>query len=367
MKTLKELPSIIVPTVKVVSAGCNLRCHYCYYNDFDQADMKLMNFSTLENLIRKTFEFIKKDKMAFVWHGGEPMLAGIPFYERVLEIENKFKGEITIRNDIQTNATLINKEWADFFAENNFSVGVSIDGPKHIHDAYRVYKSGEGSFKSVMRGLQNLHDVDIYPGIIALITKESLSYPQEIFDFFVSNNIRNIHLKPCYELNPRTGELTKFSVTPEEYGNFMVEIMEVWFLKDDPKIRLRDPAEIMKGMLGGKPSLCAVSGQCNLFFTIEHNGLVTGCDSFPIRKYQYGNINTDDWSDILSSETYSEFLSDFRENEKRCLNCKWFSVCHGCCIRYSYSALDDSWHHNKLCEAKKIIFEYLDKKIKALA
>jgi len=358
---------LVIPTIKVISSGCNLRCKYCYYhNYYDQSNRLIMSDETLENLIKKTIDFVDKDSVDFIWHGGEPLLAGIPFYKRVIEIQKHIKTEKKIVNKIQTNATLITKKWADFFARQNFSVGVSIDGPKDIHDKCRVSSSNKGSYDHVKRGISLLQSVGIYPTALAMITSYSLGRVEDIFNYFV-DNLGSFHLKPCYELDHISGKLAEFSVDPEEYVDFMIEVFDLWFEKDDPKIKVRSLSQIICAMVKrDNVSLCEFSGECPLFCTVESDGSVGPCDSFPIRKYYYGNINEINWHDILNSEGYNNFVADLEKNREECKLCKWYYVCNGGCAQYSYSIITDSWHKNKFCEAKKRLFEHISSRVMPL-
>jgi len=355
-----------VPTIKVVSSACNLRCCYCYYHKEDQVKISKINLKTLENIINKTVFFVNGQKIKFVWHGGEPLLAGIDLFKEILRIEKNIGASKKITNCVQTNATLITTKWANFFSENSFSVGISLDGPEYIHDAYRVFKNGDGSHKAVLMGLKNLQNAGIYPAAIGMITKKSLPHAKEIFDFFLDKKIKTFHLKPCYEIDPLTNQLADFSVTPLEYSDFMMDILDIWFKRNDPSICIRNLEQILKAQLGGTPNLCEVSGDCWLFPTVEFDGSVSACDSFPVRKYYFGNINRDSWENLLQSANSQMFLEDFTHNLTRCADCKWISICHGCCLRYAYSLENNTWHHNIFCEAKKRLFNYIETKIKAV-
>ncbi len=354
---------MIIPTIKVVSAFCNLRCSYCYYNQTDQSRRIIIRPDVLENLILKTIGFVSGNVVSFVWHGGEPLAAGIDLYEKILNIERASKSSKEISNQIQTNATLITQEWAGFLAENKFKVGISVDGPKGIHDANRVFASGRGSHDSVMRGLKNLNGAGIMPGAIALVTRSSLGREQEILSFFSDSGIKRFLLKPCFEINPATGRLSNFSVTPDEFVDFMTNIFEFWIRKDDPSIEIRNLSQPMLGMLGGRPSLCEFSGRCDLFPTIEYDGAVSACDSFPLRKYYFGNINEKSWDDLLSSAGANAFGADMRRNKEQCGGCRWLNICNGGCPRYSFSLEEDSWHKNVFCSSKLRLFDYIEKRI----
>ena len=354
-----EIPQDVrkmVPTVKVVSSGCNMRCLYCYYHREDQGKIRIMSQEVLKKLIAKTLAFSDLDPVQFIWHGGEPMLAGMDFYKRALSIEEELQGSKKIENHIQTNATLISKEWAKFFAQNNFEVGISIDGPEQIHNSCRVLSNGKGSFKLVMLGLERLHNVGLQPSAIALVTNASLGQERKIFDFFANAEIKRFLLKPCYELSP-TGEPTEFSVSSQEFSRFMINMLEVWLEKDDPSISIRNLEQMMVGLVGGKPSLCEFSGKCWLFPNVGFDGSVGPCDSLSRYNYRFGNIVDSTWEKLFQSKGFFQFLSDINKNKSLCGDCEWLENCNGGCPHYSFSQKRNNWHRNIFCKAKKKLFQ----------
>jgi uncharacterized protein len=357
METPQDIGNMI-PTVKVVSSGCNMRCLYCYYHQENQGKIKVISDEVLKNLIAKTLAFSELDPVQFTWHGGEPMLAGISLYERILLIEDELRGDKKIENHIQTNATLISKKWAKFFAQNDFKVGVSVDGPEQVHDHCRLLENGRGSFNLVMRGLENLRAVGIQPGAIALVTKASLGREKEIFDFFVNAEIKRFLLKPCFELSP-SGEPTEFSVSSEEFSGFMVNILEIWLERDDPSISVRNLEQMMVGVVGGKPSLCEFSGHCWLCPKVEFDGSVGPCDSLSRQNYKFGNISDSTWEELFQSEGFFQFLSGLEESESTCGDCEWLKNCHNRCSRYCSPDGNGTWSRNIFCGAKKEIFQKL--------
>lgn len=356
----------MVPTIKVVSSRCNLRCRYCYYHNRNQSIVSLVSKETLINLIKKTLEYVEKKPVVFVWHGGEPLLAGRELYEEILRIQEQCVGNRVVENHIQTNLTLIDDELAEFFYRNEFKVGTSIDGPKSIHDSCRIFPNDSGSFQRVMEGLESLKRAGHKPGTISLITRASLGKEKEIFHFMKNLGLKGFLPKPCYEIDPQTGKLTEFSVTPQEYANFMIKLFDLWVEDNDPGFTVKNLGQIMIALVGGQPSLCEHSGKCWLFPTIEYDGSVGACDSFPLRQYPYGNINEQSWEDLFSSVGFSKFISDIETNEKRCGDCHWLNLCHGCCLRYSFSAETKEWFLNAFCEAKKEIFSHIQRTIERI-
>lgn len=358
---------MLIPTIKVVSSNCNLACKYCYYEGKRKSKKLIMGENTLKSIIKNFLAYnTEENNVHFVWHGGEPLLGGIEFYKQVIEFQKKFNlNNKKIKNGIQTNATLINENWASFLKENNFSVGVSIDGPLDIHDDNRRTKNNKGSFKNTLNGIKILQKFQIYPNAIAVITRKALNEAENIFNFFINNSINNFHPKPCYELD-KNGDLTPFSITPDEFTDFLIELFELWMKKDDHDVIIRNLYNVMLGLLGGHPKLCEFDGRCQLFITIEHDGAISACDSFPIKKYYIGNINNNSLEEILNSAGYKIFTEDICKNKLECINCEWWNICHGGCLRYSYSELKNKWNKNIFCESKKKLFSYVNKRIKEI-
>ncbi|OGM95000.1 hypothetical protein A2524_02825 [Candidatus Wolfebacteria bacterium RIFOXYD12_FULL_48_21] len=325
-----------------------------------------MSTKTVTNLIKKTIEFVQDDYVHFTWHGGEPLLAGMNFYEHILRIQELYGKKKTIINGIQTNATLVSDRWASFFKKHDFRVGVSIDGPPMIQNAHRVLPSQGGSSRLVQQGLRALQRHDIYPPAIAVVTRESLGNARKIFQYFLRNHVRSIHIKECYEIDPSTGRPTALSVMPDEFTAFLIEIFDMWFDLDDPSISIRNLEQLVRGLVGGEPSLCEATGKCWLFPVVEADGTVGACDSFPIRDYHFGNINEMSWGDLFASAGNIRFSENIRQNEDRCRSCEWFSICHGCCLRHAHSPVTHEWHHNLFCTSKKRLFGHIKARIDAI-
>lgn len=358
---------MFVPTIKVVSSFCNLDCIYCYYKNKHIQIRNVMSMGVLESFVKKFLSFEKeKRNINFVWHGGEPLTAGISFYEKVLFFQKKFNVyEKNIRNSIQTNGTLINNNWANFLVKNNFSVGLSIDGPENIHNLNRPKRRGFKSFHIAIKGLKKLQERGKYPNIILVVTKNSLGKEEEIFRFFIENGVNNFHPKECYETDTN-GQLLSFSITPDEYTEFMKKMFDLWIETDNPNIRIRNLHQIVKGVLGGVPSLCEFSGHCISFLTVEYDGSIGACDSFPIRKYHIGNIKDIGIKDIFKTEGYKNLIRDIQKSRKDCFECSWFKICNGGCLRHSYDCVKDAWVKNRFCESKKALFSYIKKRMEEI-
>jgi len=356
----KEDEMQIIPIIKVTGTFCNLRCRYCYYHQENQGRKTIMTFETLERIIQEMLNNSTKT-VHFIWHGGEPLLVGLNFYKQLLRFQKKHQKGHSIVNKIQTNATLLTSQWVDFLEENSFNIGVSCDGPKEFHDAYRLSGNNGGSFDNVMRGIKLLQRKNVYPHAITVITKDKINHAKKIYDFFFNNNI-SFDPKPCYEVDSLTKKIADFSVTPNEYAEFMVEMFNFWIKTDNPKFKIRNLENILIGLLGGRPYLCEFNGECKKFLTININGDVGPCDSFPL-KIKFGNLLQESWPSILSGEGYAKYLDCINKARENCKKCEWSAVCKGGCLRYSYDSVKSRWTKNIFCQMKKRLFNHITKSL----
>jgi len=228
VESYTDTPISLSPVIKAVSGGCNLRCNYCFYSG-NQPEIKRMSVDTLEALTKHLLESPSKH-FNFIWHGGEPMLLGIEFYEKALEAQTRYKrSDQDIRNSLQTNATLINQGWVDFFKRNSFGVGVSIDGPAELHDLVRVQTDGRGSYDQVVSGINQLKAANISFGGIAVVNRITVNHPETMFAFIKDGGIP-MALNRCNANTDDPEEVRKLAVGPAEYNAFLLKIFDLWIL-----------------------------------------------------------------------------------------------------------------------------------------
>lgn len=240
-----KIPPITAPLttvlLKTVSEACNLACDYCYYSNCENKnDIKTFDLEVLEKFIKEYAEY-SNGIMTMTWQGGEPLLAGLSFFEKVIELQVKYakKGSI-ISNSLQTNATLITKEWAQFFKKYNFLIGVSLDGPKEIHDKRRPNRGGKGSFYQVMRGIQNLHAAGVDYNILTVVHEDNVSKGKEMMQFFQKEGLRYLQFIPCMDFRSQNIHTPgRFLITPKEYGQFLCDVFDVWFNDANPDTSIR--------------------------------------------------------------------------------------------------------------------------------
>jgi uncharacterized protein len=318
--------------IKVISA-CNLACRYC---DADIYSNHRMSLDTVSQIITKALDYA--DYVEFIWHGGEPLLMGIQFYEKVVELQKRYRrDDQTIKNILQTNGTLISQEWVDFFKANDFHIGVTLDGPPEVHNANRIFKSGQGSFEQVMRGIRLLRENGVKFGVLAIITKETVRIGAKRFlDFFIENGIFNIGIlrqRPALNIG-RTDALPR-----EEFEKFAIELFDYWYSLDDPKIRIREFDAILGRILGARGGVCIFSGDCvGKYLGITPVGDVYHCDEFMFdERYKLGNIREQTFKEILNPMNPKLIRTRLEDLEtKKSINCKYSKICNYGCPKDRY-------------------------------
>jgi uncharacterized protein len=319
-----------------LSGICNLSCKYCYYFETDRSPKALMDINLTKKLIKQSSEMYSD--VHFIWHGGEPLLIGIDAFQEILGFQKEIQKQkqVVFSNSIQTNGTLINKKWVDLFISNKIGVGVSLDGPERINDAYRTNQNGDPSFNSVINGIHLLQEGKVDFSVLAVITDKSINYEQEIFNFFISNSIFNFDFLPCFEIDNATGSPYPFSLKSGDFSNFMNQIFDIWFKYDNPDIKIRFLEQIIIAILGGRPTLCKLSGLCDNYITLEHNGVVGPCDNlFDLKKSGFGNLFSKNLEEILNSSERISFRDKLNAQKGICIKCNDYQICKGGCSRYS--------------------------------
>jgi uncharacterized protein len=290
-----------------------------------------MSLDTVSQIVKKALDYA--DYVEFIWHGGEPLLMGIQFYEKVVELQKRYRREgQTIVNTLQTNGTLISQEWVDFFKANDFKVGVSLDGPPEVHNANRIFRNGQGSFEQVMRGIRLLKENGVKFGVLAVITKETVRLGAKRFlDFFIENGIFNIGIlpqRPALNIG-RTDALPR-----EEFEKFAIELFDYWYSLDDPRIRIREFDAILSRILGARSRVCIFSGDCvGRFLGITPDGDVYHCDEFMFdERYKLGNVREQTFEEMLNPKNPKliRIRLEF-EGTKKSISCKYSKICnYGC-------------------------------------
>lgn len=336
--------------LKPAGAHCNLACKYCYYLEknklYPTAQRHLMSDEMLEQFTREYIEAQTMNQVLFTWHGGEPLLRSIDFYRKALSLQQKYAGDRRIDNVIQTNGTLLTDEWCEFFAQNHWLVGISIDGPQPDHDHYRLTAAGKPSWKKVMQGIKLLKKHGVEWNAMAVVNAYNANHPLEFYRFFKENGCQFLQFTPIVERQTRHEDgrtlasladkneipLSEASVTPEQWGYFLCAIFDEWVRKDVGKIFVEIFDCTLANWMGISPGICAYSKECGHAGVMEHNGDVYSCDHFVFPEYKLGNIRDHSLIDMLYGEQQQEF-SRLKHSSlpRQCKECDMEFACHGEC------------------------------------
>ena len=336
--------------LKPAGAHCNLACKYCYYLEknklYPTAQRHLMSDEMLEQFTREYIEAQTMNQVLFTWHGGEPLLRSIDFYRKALSLQQKYAGGRRIDNVIQTNGTLLTDEWCEFFAQNHWLVGISIDGPQPDHDHYRLTAAGKPSWKKVMQGIKLLKKHGVEWNAMAVVNAYNANHPLEFYRFFKENGCQFLQFTPIVERLTRHEDgrtlasladkdeisLSEASVAPEQWGYFLCAIFDEWIRKDVGKIFVEIFDCTLANWMGISPGICAYSKECGHAGVMEHNGDVYSCDHFVFPEYKLGNIRDHSLIDMLYGEQQQEF-SRLKHSSlpRQCKECDMEFACHGEC------------------------------------
>ena len=336
--------------LKPAGAHCNLACKYCYYLEknklYPTAQRHLMSDEMLEQFTREYIEAQTMNQVLFTWHGGEPLLRSIDFYRKALSLQQKYAGGRRIDNVIQTNGTLLTDEWCEFFAQNHWLVGISIDGPQPYHDHYRLTAARKPSWKKVMQGIKLLKKHGVEWNAMAVVNAYNANHPLEFYRFFKENGCQFLQFTPIVERLTRHEDgrtlasladkdeisLSEASVVPEQWGYFLCAIFDEWVRKDVGKIFVEIFDCTLANWMGISPGICAYSKECGHAGVMEHNGDVYSCDHFVFPEYKLGNIRDHSLIDMLYGEQQQEF-SRLKHSSlpRQCKECDMEFACHGEC------------------------------------
>ena len=353
MTTFAPFARPLYVMAKPVGSVCNLACTYCYYLEKshlyqheDPAGRFTMSDELLERFIKQYIESQTMPQVLFTWHGGETLMRPLSFYKRVMELQKKYAAGRTIDNSIQTNGTLLTDEWCRFFKENNWLVGVSIDGPQEFHDEYRRNKQGLPSFQKVMRGIALLNKHGVEWNALAVVNDFNVDYPLDFYHFFKEIKCRFIQFTPIVEriLPHADGRhlacpadqndipLADFSVTPEQWGHFLCTIFDEWVRQDVGEYFIQLFDSTLANWVGQQPGVCTLANTCGHAGVMEYNGDLYACDHFVFPEYKLGNIRTQTLTEMMYSEREQQFGAAKQNSlPTQCRECEFLFACNGEC------------------------------------
>ena len=364
--------------VKPIGSACNLDCCYCYYRDKGEiygGTMPRMSDELLETYIKQYIEGVSQDNVTFCWHGGEPLLAGLPFFRKAMELQAKYAGGKIIENTLQTNGLLLNEEWCSLFRDNNFLVGLSLDGPEDIHDAFRKDCGGFPTFAKVMKAAEMMNRCGVEFNILSTVNARSEGRGVEVYKFLSGINPYLQFLPVVEYVKMREGKRplivspddetavpAPWSVTAKGYGQFMCDVFDEW-VKFDVGSRFVQLFDVtLANWCGVPPSLCAFAEVCGDGLVVEHNGDVYSCDHFVYPEYRLGNIMDSDLVTMYRSSEQQTFGRDKRDAlPMECKRCNYYFLCHGECPKHRFEyAKNGEPYMNVLCEGYKMFFRHTD-------
>lgn len=365
-------PVYVMP--KPVGSACNLACRYCYYLEkkkyYPDARRQLMSEATLEEFIKQYIAAQTTPEVIFTWHGGEATVRKLDFYRKALELQKKYGTGRNIINCLQTNATLLTDEWCLFLKRHDWLVGVSIDGPQEFHDEYRRMADGRPTFNAVMRGIKMLQSHGVEWNALAVVNDYNADYPVEFYRFFKEIGCRYIQFTPVVErIKPDNmladvaspGELTDFSVTPRQWGDFLIGLFDEWVREDVGKVFVQIFDATLANWVGAMPGVCTLSSMCGHAAAMEWNGDVYACDHFVFPQYKLGNIHESTLIEMMASDRQLEFGARKQAGlPRQCKECRWMFACHGECPRNRFAVSSEGEPGlNYLCEGYRAFFEHV--------
>lgn len=341
--------------IKPSSSKCNLKCKYCFYHSIaDARDIKdygFMSIDTLKEIVNKIDDYCRGGNCNLGFQGGESMLVGIEYYKALIKYINESKYGTKFNISIQTNGTLINDEWAKLFKENDFLVGVSLDGTKEIHNLNRVNYLNEDTFNSVIKGINLLKKYDVNFNILVVVTSALCKKIDSCYKYFKKNDFKYLQFIPCLEpLENEREDLKSYSLTSDEYSKFLKKLFSLWYedaMKGD-YVSIRQFDNILGLFLGQDYESCDMRGVCSCQHIIESDGSMYPCDFYTYEKYSIGNILNETFDEIHKKEKTINFIKDSLNKSSKCDTCKFNFVCRGGCRRHRENEKDNL---NFLCSA----------------
>lgn len=375
---------------KPIGPRCNIDCSYCYYlekeEQFPDEKKFRMSDEVLDRYVRELIDASARAGMpetTFAWQGGEPTMLGVGFFEKAVALQKQYAPEgMKIVNAFQTNGILLNADWGRFLSENGFLVGISIDGPKQVHDRYRLDRAGRPTFDNVMRGLEVLQTHGVEHNALTVVHRANSGKGKEIYRFLKGLGIEFMQFIPIVErsalghlgkapqidMDPELA-VTSWSASPKAYGKFLCEIFDIWFKKDIGTVFVQHFDSMLGKWLGSPGGLCIFAETCGDGLALEHNGNLYACDHFVYPEYLLGNIMDGPMGDMLWSEKQAKFGTDKRDTlTKQCQSCEFRFACNGGCPKHrfarSHSGEDG---HNYFCEAYTMFFRHAGDRLSKMA
>ena len=342
--------------IKPASGRCNMRCAYCFYRDEaenrDVDDYGMMTEETAKALIDKAYD--EALSVRFMFQGGEPTLRGLPFFRAFVSYAHE-KGIASFA--LQSNGILLDDEWAVFLRDNDFLVGLSIDGPGKIHDAYRKGADGKGTFKRVFEAARKLDRFSVKYNVLVTVTEQSARDARSLYTFLKRNGMRYQQYIPC--IDPIGIEKMPYSLKSETYGRFLISLFRLYYAdwKNGDYVSIRYFDNLVMMLTGEEAEECGMNGVCSSAFTIEADGSVYPCDFYVLDEYRLGSFNENKVSDFFENRRALDFVKESRLISGSCTGCEWYPLCRGGCRRHRIIDEETGTYHNYFCDGYRLFFE----------
>ena len=357
------MPPISV-LIKPASSKCNLKCKYCFYHDVANnrtvADFGFISLETIEIIIKKVLQFASGNA-TFSFQGGEPTLCGIDFFKSVVKLQNIHNiNNVLINNCIQTNGILIDEKWAEFLHDYKFLVGLSLDGPRNLHDKYRNDAKGSGTYVKVTETAALFDKYKVEYNILFVVTGQTTRAPETLYDFFKTNGFNFLQFIPCLEPEGHERGVLKYSLKPEQFTYFLKRFFDKWYVDfmGGREVSVRYFDNLVRMVMGMHPEMCSLLGSCQCQFVFESNGSVYPCDFYVTDAWKLGNIHENGLLELYESSTSRRFKESSLAAASSCSKCKWKNLCRSGCRRDRENTRTKELERNYYCQAYKNFLEY---------
>jgi len=347
--------------IKPSGSNCNVNCRYCFYKDRPTqvgSGRQRMSGEVLEALVRD-YLGLGFAVNIFAWQGGEPTLMGLDFYSKAVALQKEYGGGgRQVSNSLQTNGILLDEQWCDFLRENKFLVGISIDGPEEFHDHYRLDHNGGGTYHKVMSAIEKCTKHRVEFNTLTLLNDRNVEQPDVLFDFFIDRGIKYLQFIPCVEFDRTSGKICDFSISGEQYGNFLCRLFDRWYKYGPANLSIRIFDSVLSYCMGQRHTICTFSRQCTDYIVVEHNGDCFVCDFFVRPEWRLGNILETPIVELAQCDKKRGFARGKQNLANECLVCRHLDVCRGGCVKDRIDTGSGKPAASYLCSAYKRFFDY---------
>lgn len=349
--------------IKPASGLCNMRCDYCFYGDEtckrSRKDYGYMTEDTLKNVIRRTI-LRAEGSITYTFQGGEPTLRGIDFFRKAAAFQRQYnKNRVKVINAFQTNGLLIDEEWCRFFRENNFLVGVSLDGTGEVHDRYRHDVSGEGTYDRILRSIELLEKCGVPFNILTVVTEKTAENIESIYRDYADRGWMYQQYIACLDPLGEAHGKNLYAITPDRYGKFLIDLFRLWFedWREGRQPYIRQFENYIGILLGYPPEACDQRGTCGIQTVVEADGSAYPCDFYMLDEYRLGNLNVQQLDDLDRRRGELRFIERSQKLSADCAKCEYFKVCRGGCQRNRDYVEKTGLYQNYFCEGYRMFFD----------